>query len=91
LILLLLRTLQVVVAIPFLLENPVGYLMKSFELGRQFIFYWSVNWQFLPEGLFLDGRFGLLLLGLTGLTLLLFAATKWTKYVSHRPLWRCWI
>ncbi|KAB0365358.1 hypothetical protein FD754_009514 [Muntiacus muntjak] len=54
--------LQVVLGLPFLLENPVGYLSRAFDLGRQFLFRWTVNWRFLPEALFLHRAFHLALL-----------------------------
>lgn len=70
---------QVVVAIPFMMENPYGYLKMSFDLGRKFIFYWSVNWKFVPEHIFLSDEWGLALLGLTLTWIVLFALLKWTK------------
>ncbi|XP_009580398.1 PREDICTED: dol-P-Man:Man(5)GlcNAc(2)-PP-Dol alpha-1,3-mannosyltransferase, partial [Fulmarus glacialis] len=33
--------LQVILGLPFLLVNPVGYLTRSFDLGRQFQFKWT--------------------------------------------------
>ncbi|NXN98227.1 ALG3 mannosyltransferase, partial [Rhinopomastus cyanomelas] len=72
--------LQVVLGMPFLLVNPVGYLTRSFDLGRQFQFKWTVNWRFLPEEVFQSRVFHtmLLLAHLAGLGL--FALHRW-----HRP------
>ncbi|KFV69647.1 Dol-P-Man:Man(5)GlcNAc(2)-PP-Dol alpha-1,3-mannosyltransferase, partial [Dryobates pubescens] len=72
--------LQVVLGLPFLLVNPVGYLTRSFDLGRQFQFKWTVNWRFLPEEVFQSRAFHamLLLTHLAGLGL--FALHRW-----HRP------
>ncbi|NXX44351.1 ALG3 mannosyltransferase, partial [Tricholaema leucomelas] len=72
--------LQVVLGLPFLLVNPMGYLTRSFDLGRQFQFKWTVNWRFLPEELFQSRAFHalLLLMHLAGLGL--FALHRW-----HRP------
>ncbi|XP_066049584.1 dol-P-Man:Man(5)GlcNAc(2)-PP-Dol alpha-1,3-mannosyltransferase isoform X2 [Chamaea fasciata] len=69
--------LQVVLGLPFLLVNPVGYLMRSFDLGRQFQFKWTVNWRFLPEEVFQNRVFhaALLLAHLAGLGL--FALHRW--------------
>ncbi|XP_021250316.1 dol-P-Man:Man(5)GlcNAc(2)-PP-Dol alpha-1,3-mannosyltransferase isoform X1 [Numida meleagris] len=69
--------LQVALGLPFLLENPVGYLTRSFDLGRQFQFKWTVNWRFLPEEVFHHRAFhaGLLLAHLAGLVL--FAMHRW--------------
>ncbi|KFQ28442.1 Dol-P-Man:Man(5)GlcNAc(2)-PP-Dol alpha-1,3-mannosyltransferase, partial [Merops nubicus] len=63
--------LQVVLGLPFLLVNPVGYLTRSFDLGRQFQFKWTVNWRFLPEEVFQNRIFhaALLLAHLAGLGL----------------------
>ncbi|NXJ03487.1 ALG3 mannosyltransferase, partial [Odontophorus gujanensis] len=71
--------LQVILGLPFLLENPVGYLTRSFDLGRQFQFKWTVNWRFLPEEVFQHRAFhaGLLLAHLTGLVL--FALHRWHR------------
>ena len=30
-------------AVPFLLENPTGYLNRAFDLKRQFDFKWTVR------------------------------------------------
>ncbi|NWV77624.1 ALG3 mannosyltransferase, partial [Dasyornis broadbenti] len=69
--------LQVALGLPFLLVNPVGYLTRSFDLGRQFQFKWTVNWRFLPEEVFQNRIFHatLLLAHLSGLGL--FALHRW--------------
>ncbi|XP_042652885.1 dol-P-Man:Man(5)GlcNAc(2)-PP-Dol alpha-1,3-mannosyltransferase [Tyto alba] len=71
--------LQVVLGLPFLLVNPVGYLTRSFDLGRQFQFRWTVNWRFLPEEVFQNRAFHatLLLAHLAGLGL--FALHRWHR------------
>ncbi|XP_060260994.1 dol-P-Man:Man(5)GlcNAc(2)-PP-Dol alpha-1,3-mannosyltransferase isoform X2 [Ovis aries] len=71
--------LQVVLGLPFLLKNPVGYLSRSFDLGRQFLFRWTVNWRFLPEALFLHRAFHLALLTAHLTMLLLFALCRWHR------------
>ncbi|XP_027395350.1 dol-P-Man:Man(5)GlcNAc(2)-PP-Dol alpha-1,3-mannosyltransferase [Bos indicus x Bos taurus] len=71
--------LQVVLGLPFLLKNPVGYLSRSFDLGRQFLFRWTVNWRFLPEALFLHRAFHLALLTAHLTVLLLFALCRWHR------------
>ena len=57
----------------------MGYIVRSFDLGRQFFHKWTVNWRFLPEHIFLDRRFHLALLALHILVLLAFASKKWKK------------
>ncbi|XP_019388068.1 PREDICTED: dol-P-Man:Man(5)GlcNAc(2)-PP-Dol alpha-1,3-mannosyltransferase [Crocodylus porosus] len=71
--------LQVVLGLPFLLENPGGYLSRSFDLGRQFLFKWTVNWRFLPEEVFQHRAFhaALLVAHLTALALL--ALRRWHR------------
>ncbi|XP_013926083.1 PREDICTED: dol-P-Man:Man(5)GlcNAc(2)-PP-Dol alpha-1,3-mannosyltransferase [Thamnophis sirtalis] len=70
---------QVVLALPFLMENPVGYLSRSFDLGRQFLFKWTVNWRFLPEEVFQHRAFHLALLVLHFTALAFFALNRWHR------------
>ncbi|XP_018609311.2 dol-P-Man:Man(5)GlcNAc(2)-PP-Dol alpha-1,3-mannosyltransferase isoform X2 [Scleropages formosus] len=71
--------IQVLLGLPFLLENPVGYVSRAFDLGRQFLFKWTVSWRFLPEEVFLSRYFHLGLLGVHLLTLLLFTLFRWRR------------
>ncbi|WAR14704.1 ALG3-like protein [Mya arenaria] len=61
---------QIVLAIPFLQENPHGYINMSFNLGRQFFYKWTVNWRLVPEDIFLNRHFQIVLL-LAHITILL--------------------
>ncbi|XP_069111031.1 dol-P-Man:Man(5)GlcNAc(2)-PP-Dol alpha-1,3-mannosyltransferase-like [Argopecten irradians] len=70
---------QVLMGLPFLVVNPVGYLVRSFNLGRQFFFIWTVNWRFLSEEIFLSRYFHLLLLVTHVVVLLLFFWFKWKR------------
>lgn len=70
---------QIAMAIPFLAENPWGYLARAFEFSRQFLFKWTVNWRFVGEEIFLSRWFALLLLGLHAAVLLAFIANRWLK------------
>ncbi|XP_071445125.1 lethal(2)neighbour of tid protein [Hetaerina americana] len=65
-------SLQVVLALPFILTNPVAYLMRAFDFGRVFLFEWTVNWRFLPEWLFVNRNFHILLLVIHAILLLAF-------------------
>ncbi|ERT03225.1 hypothetical protein HMPREF1624_01531 [Sporothrix schenckii ATCC 58251] len=70
---------QFAIAVPFLLENPQGYLGRAFELSRQFFFKWTVNWRFVGEDVFLSRPFALGLLGVHVALLALFATTRWLR------------
>lgn len=74
---------QLLLGAPFLLANPVGYLMRSFDIGRVFLFEWTVNWRFLPEEIFVNRWFHLGLLSLHLTLLALFAYTHWNKYLRN--------
>lgn len=63
---------QLILGSPFLFTFPIAYIHRSFDLGRQFIYYWTVNWKFLPENLFHSRYFHLALLAAHLLVLVLF-------------------
>ncbi|XP_060762021.1 dol-P-Man:Man(5)GlcNAc(2)-PP-Dol alpha-1,3-mannosyltransferase [Neoarius graeffei] len=77
--------IQLVLGLPFLLVNPVGYLSRAFDLGRQFLFKWTVNWRFLPEDIFLSRYFHLALLFAHMTTLVSFALRRWKR--SGSSIW----
>lgn len=54
--------LQITVGFPFLSTYPLEYLEKSFEIGRVFMYKWTVNWKFLPEELFVSKELSTVLL-----------------------------
>ncbi|RUS70408.1 hypothetical protein EGW08_021836, partial [Elysia chlorotica] len=70
---------QVILAVPFLLTNPVGYLLRSFDIGRQFFYVWTVNWRLIPEEIFLSRGFQGMLLLMHVLLLLAFFWWRWIK------------
>eukprot|EP00026_Physarum_polycephalum_P010616 Phypoly_transcript_10784.p1 GENE.Phypoly_transcript_10784~~Phypoly_transcript_10784.p1 ORF type:complete len:401 (-),score=29.38 Phypoly_transcript_10784:6-1208(-) len=76
---------QVLVGLPFLLQYPQSYLLRSFELGRQFMYKWTVNWRFVGEDIFLSKGFAIGLLAAHLLVLALFAYKKWTGGKSNTP------
>ncbi|CAL2032420.1 unnamed protein product [Caenorhabditis brenneri] len=41
--------IQLYIGSPFLLYDCKSYVQRSFDLGRVFMFKWTVNWRFLPE------------------------------------------
>ncbi|XP_010523948.2 PREDICTED: dol-P-Man:Man(5)GlcNAc(2)-PP-Dol alpha-1,3-mannosyltransferase [Tarenaya hassleriana] len=71
---------QILLGLPFLISYPVAYISKAFDLGRVFIHFWSVNFKFVPERVFVSKEFAVCLL-ITHLCLLLvFANYKWCKF-----------
>lgn len=70
---------QVLLGLPFLLENPAGYIVRSFDLSRQFFYKWTVNWRLLPEDMFLNRTFQISLLICHIAVLLLFCCFRWRK------------
>lgn len=77
--LLLIALVQLAVGAPFLAYDPHAYLRGAFDFGRQFFYKWTVNWKMLPEDVFLDRTFALVLLASHGLVLLLFIFGRWTR------------
>ncbi|XP_029471182.1 dol-P-Man:Man(5)GlcNAc(2)-PP-Dol alpha-1,3-mannosyltransferase isoform X2 [Rhinatrema bivittatum] len=71
--------LQLLLGLPFLMENPTGYLVRAFDFGRQFLFEWTVNWRFLPEEVFLHRGFHLSLLTAHLGVLVLFCLCCWKR------------
>ena len=71
--------LKVALGLPFLFQNPVAYVNRSFELGRQFLFEWTVNWRFLPEEIFHDRYFHLALLAVHVAVLFVFCYRHWIR------------
>jgi len=75
----LIAQLQIIIALPFLPANFAGYLGRAFELSRQFLFKWTVNWRFVGEDIFLSKGFSNSLLVGHVSTLALFIATRWLR------------
>ena len=75
--------IQVVIALPFLGTNASGYLGRAFELSRQFLYRWTVNWRFVDEETFLSKPFALGLLAVHVSLLVLFVTTRWLRPVSR--------
>lgn len=70
---------QITLAFPFLPANAKGYLARSFELTRQFLFKWTVNWRFVGEERFLSREFAITLIAMHLALLAIFVLTRWTR------------
>ncbi|XXG84227.1 hypothetical protein AAC387_Pa10g1785 [Persea americana] len=71
---------QILLGLPFLLSQPIGYISRAFNLGRVFIHFWSVNFKFVPEEVFVSKGFATILLTVHLVLLTFFAHYKWCKH-----------
>ncbi|XP_023769346.1 dol-P-Man:Man(5)GlcNAc(2)-PP-Dol alpha-1,3-mannosyltransferase isoform X1 [Lactuca sativa] len=71
---------QILLGLPFLWSYPIAYLSNAFNLGRVFIHFWSVNFKFVPEPVFVSKKFALILLFAHLGLLTLFAHYRWCKH-----------
>ncbi|KAF7804841.1 dol-P-Man:Man(5)GlcNAc(2)-PP-Dol alpha-1,3-mannosyltransferase [Senna tora] len=71
---------QIMLGLPFLVSHPVAYISRAFNLGRVFIHFWSVNFKFMPEPLFISKGFAIFLLASHLMLLALFANCRWCKH-----------
>ncbi|CAA0828196.1 Dol-P-Man\\x3aMan(5)GlcNAc(2)-PP-Dol alpha-1-3-mannosyltransferase [Striga hermonthica] len=72
--------MQIFVGLPFLLSQPIEYIARAFNLGRVFIHFWSVNFKFVPEPVFVSRGFALFLLAAHLIMLALFAHLRWCRH-----------
>ncbi|KAJ4727653.1 Dol-P-Man:Man(5)GlcNAc(2)-PP-Dol alpha-1,3-mannosyltransferase [Melia azedarach] len=71
---------QILLGLPFIISHPIVYISSAFNLGRVFIHFWSVNFKFVPEPVFVSKKFAISLL-VTHLALLTgFAHYRWCKH-----------
>lgn len=67
-------------AAPFMgREETSIYLKQAFDLGRQFMYKWTVNWKFIPEQTFLSKPFSYTLLAAHAGILVAFLHFKWVR------------
>ncbi|XP_030461365.2 dol-P-Man:Man(5)GlcNAc(2)-PP-Dol alpha-1,3-mannosyltransferase [Syzygium oleosum] len=71
---------QILLGLPFLLSYPVAYISGAFNLGRIFIHFWSVNFKFVPEPVFVSKGFAVSLLVVHLALLFSFAHYRWCKH-----------
>lgn len=76
---LLVVTIQLVLAYPFLRQFPREYFAQAFDLSRVFLYTWTVNWRFLGEKIFLQPLWAKALLLGHVTTLLAYAHTAWCR------------
>ncbi|KAH3723362.1 Glycosyltransferase, ALG3 [Pelomyxa schiedti] len=69
--------IQLALGLPFLIPYPFQYIKMAFDLGRVFLYKWTVNWKFIPEEIFISKQLALLLLSAQMILLLLFAFKRW--------------
>ncbi|XP_011690238.1 PREDICTED: lethal(2)neighbour of Tid protein [Wasmannia auropunctata] len=82
--------IQLILGLPFLLENPIAYVKGAFNLGRVFEHRWTVNWRFLPEEVFVHPYLHISLL-LMHVLMLLYCAPVWITYMrSYAKLKYMW-
>lgn len=70
---------QILLGFPFLVSHPVAYISGAFNLGRVFIHFWSVNFKFIPEPVFVSKGFAIFLLAAHLIALAAFAHYRWCK------------
>jgi len=73
--------LQLILAAPFLINFPLEYIIGAFNLGRVFLFEWTVNFRFLPEEVFVSRWFHLALLVLHIMSLA-YCGHYWWQYLT---------
>ncbi|CAN4093089.1 unnamed protein product [Withania somnifera] len=71
---------QILIGLPFILSHPASYISKAFNLGRVFIHFWSVNFKFVPEDIFVSKAFALSLLVAHLSLLFIFAHYRWCRH-----------
>ncbi|XP_076298184.1 alg3, alpha-1,3- mannosyltransferase [Lasioglossum baleicum] len=74
-------SIQLILGLPFIMNNPLAYVKGSFNFGRIFEFKWTVNWRFLPEYIFIHPYFHVSLLALH-IFALVYCTPRWIKYMK---------
>jgi hypothetical protein len=75
--------IQIALGAPFLSVAPADYVSRAFDLGRVFLHQWTVNWQFLPEHVFVSRTLAIALLAAHAVVLVVLAVRWWP--VLHNP------
>lgn len=72
--------IQIALGLPFLMADWWEYVKNAFNIGRKFIYFWSVNFKFVPESMFSSGVFATILLLMHLVVLFLFTQLVWCKH-----------
>ena len=84
--------IQILVAFPFLVVNPAGYVQRSFDFSRIFDHKWTVNYRFISTEIFTHQYFHWSLLVCHITTLVLFTPrflNSFSQYQLTRKRPRC--
>jgi alpha-1,3-mannosyltransferase len=84
---LLMAEVQIAIGIPFFRGSVGGYFGRAFELSREFLFKWTVNWRFIGETTFLSKGFAISLLVLHAGVLSAFLRHRWLTPAAEKSLW----
>lgn len=68
---------QLILGLPFLITNPLGYYNRAFNFGRVFLHKWTVNWRFLDEETFTSPTFFKILIAAHLVILFLVFWNRW--------------
>ncbi|SCU97914.1 LADA_0H09274g1_1 [Lachancea dasiensis] len=74
---------QYCIALPFVQQHPREYWSTAFDFGRQFMYKWSINWQFVDQEVFEDPWFHRTLLVSQVATLALLLLTRFHSDISE--------
>ncbi|KAI9660205.1 MAG: dolichyl-P-Man:Man(5)GlcNAc(2)-PP-dolichol alpha-1,3-mannosyltransferase [Alyxoria varia] len=74
---------QLVIAMPFLRNHARAYFSQAFDMRRQFLYEWTVNWRFVPEEVFLSRNFAIGLVVAHATLLVFFLTTRWLKPMGN--------
>lgn len=68
---------QIIVGYAFMARYTPQYFGNAFDLSRQFLYRWTVNFRFVPESVFLSRAFSYALLAVHAGLLSLFSISRW--------------
>ena len=70
---------HLIIGYPFISVNAASYFGKTFDFSREFLYFETLNWQFLPEEIFHSKTFYKILMIAHLSLLLIFLLFKWEK------------